>query len=120
MSTTQTTTTDTVSPKPLVLNLHANYPYLRARLARGVELYRAGKVNLAGAFDMIAVESLDGARSYLVAPDLSSCSCPDHSTRGVAQCKHILASGLCLASHELAARKLPTLVKVLRTQARAA
>ncbi len=111
---------NTVSPRPIAINIYKQYPDLRDRVTRGVELYKAGKVNLQGAFDMIAVGSSDGRRSYLVAPDLSTCSCPDHTGRNGTHCKHIIAAGLALASFELAQRKLPTLVKRLRTVSRAA
>jgi len=102
-----------VSPRPLALNLYAQYPSLRDRIDRAVDLYKSGAVTITST--AIEVLSASSDAVYLVKSDLSSCTCPDHEKAPFGACKHVLSSALHIAAHiELPAKKLPRIVKFLR------
>ena len=107
-------TTEPVSPRPVALSIEANYPSLRSRLEKAIEMYKNNMTTIGST--SLEVMSQEGFELYLVPSDLSSCTCED-SRRGNF-CKHRISAGLTCASIELAQRKLPTIVKALRAYAK--
>ncbi len=108
---------EAVSPRPVALNIFENYPSLRSRIEKAVELYKGNAVVIGRT--AIEVMSQEGMEIYLVPSDLSSCTCADFPRAPLGVCKHILASSLLIAAHvELPAKKLPRIIKKLRAAAR--
>lgn len=100
MNTAQNTPTlPAISPRPLAVSIWKNFPALRARIQRGVEMYKSGAVIGAEAAGF-TVRNSKGTGNYTVSVDLKTCTCPDNDAECNGICKHIIAAGLELAAHE--------------------